>query len=110
MAKRCDQLMKADPSIRSRESAIAKVAGSTAPADVNLWREYKSEAQGVDSAPVGKSEVTPGDMRSLVFNNLLGAIMASYPNLSVEQARSWARKMQQKGPPKAALQLSRDAA
>ena len=110
MAKRVDALMKRDPTIRSRESAIAKVASSTAPADVALWQQYKHEGMGIDTAPVTKGELAPGELRNLAFLNLCGAIAASYPELSVEQIRSWARKVQAKGPPKDALQLSRDAA
>jgi hypothetical protein len=103
MAKRVDAIMKADSTVRSRESAIAKVATSVIPSDQALWQAYKLEGQGHDTAPVGKGEVAPGELRNLVFLNLTGAIQASYPGISVEQARSWARKIQQKGPPRAAL-------
>ena len=50
-------------------------------------------------------------MADLVMMNMVGALMASYPHLSVEAARRWAAKIFRGAPPEAALtQRTRDAA
>ena len=105
MVKRCDELMAADPSVRSRESAIAKVASSRLETDQKIWKNYRAGAQATDEsalpssspAPVGKS------MADLAMANMVEALMASYPHLSVEAARRWAEKIMRGAPPAAAL-------
>jgi hypothetical protein len=112
MGARIDEIMAADPGCRSRESAIAKVASSRLESDQALWRDYRVASQQVDQVvlredvvPVGKS------MADLAMQNMVGAIMASYPHLSVEAARRWAEKIMRGAPPAAALtQRTRDAA
>jgi hypothetical protein len=106
MNARIDQIMVADPSVRSRESAIAKVAVSRLPGDQELWRDYRIASQQApdealphsEPAPVGKSA------ESLAFMNLCGALQASYPHMSVAQVRQWAEAIMRKAPPTAMLE------
>jgi hypothetical protein len=105
MAKRCDQLMAADPTIRSTESAVAKVAVSTLPSDQELWRDYRAAGQvapvaalpASSPAPVGKGQ------ESLVFDNLCRAIRDSFPGILSAQVRQWAQAVMAGAPPKEML-------
>jgi hypothetical protein len=60
MSARVEELMKNDPKIRSRESAIALVASSKLASDLILWRMYKAVAAAPDltpeRVPITKSE------------------------------------------------------
>jgi len=58
MEKRVDQILATDPSVRTRESAIAKIASSRDPADQQLWARYRASGEMLDNstpAPVGKA-------------------------------------------------------
>jgi hypothetical protein len=58
MGARVDQLMLADPGIKSRESAIAKIAASPLESDRRLWDRYKASGAALPSsspAAVGKA-------------------------------------------------------
>lgn len=60
MADRAEVLRKADPTLRSFESAVAKIASSRDPADQELWAAYKNApitpAAVPEPAQVQKSE------------------------------------------------------
>lgn len=56
---RIEELMAADPEVRSYASAVAKIATSRDPADQALWREYKQlsfVAEAPEPAPIEKSD------------------------------------------------------
>jgi hypothetical protein len=97
MTKRVDQLMQSDPTIRSRESAIAKIATSPLQANRKLWSRYKASGMAIDNSrplPIGKQTSSES-----AFEALVAAIRASNPRLSDAQAREWARRTQQHAPP-----------
>jgi hypothetical protein len=48
--KRADEMMKADPTIKSVASAIAKISGSGIPSDREMWLAYKAETTQAASA------------------------------------------------------------
>jgi hypothetical protein len=112
MAERCSQLMAADAGIRSRESAIAKVATSTDPDDLRLWARYRAAGQvapvaalpASSPAPVGKGQ------ESIVFDNLCRAIRDSFPGISSAQVRQWAQAVMAGNPPKEMLTVRTHAA
>jgi hypothetical protein len=105
MAKRCDELMTRDPSVRSREAAIGKVATSTDPDDQKIWHRYKQAGQVGDIAQLRSQPAEVGkSAESLAFMNLCGALQASYPHMSVAQVRQWAEAIMRKAPPTAMLE------
>jgi hypothetical protein len=104
MSKRVDELMQYDPTIRSRESAIAKVAASTLEADQRLWQRYKAAGQAVDAGALLSSDVaTAGKLSPSehAFEQLVTALRDAY-GISDMQARDWARRTQQHAPPQVA--------
>jgi hypothetical protein len=112
MAKRCDQLMAADPTIRSTESAVAKVAVSTDSGDQRLWARYRAAGQVAAVAQLPRSSPAPvgKGMESIVFDNLCVAIRASFPGISSTQVRQWAQAVMAGNPPKEMLTVRTHAA
>jgi hypothetical protein len=57
MSERADEILKSDSSIRSRESAIAKVAVSADPRDRQIWDAYRADFDApaqAEPAPIAK--------------------------------------------------------
>jgi len=88
MQKRVDQILATDPSVHTRESAIAKVASSRDPADLELWQRYRASDQTIDSspvAPVGKADGVPDplDEMTRVLQRVLGCSTAEARRLAI---------------------------
>jgi len=72
MDERITEIMKVDPTVRSRESAIGRIASSRLPSDAELWRDYRVASQQVDQVvlredlvPVGKAAGLPDALEVL---------------------------------------------
>jgi hypothetical protein len=99
MSARIDELMATNPSIRSRESAIAKVAVSPLSADQELWRDYRIASQQVpdaalrsEPAPVGKA------VDEVEFERLCANLRQQYPGFSGKKYRAWATQIIEQAP------------
>jgi len=105
MAKRCDQLMRSDPTIQSRESAIAKIATSRDPDDLRLWTRYRQAGQVADVAQLPHSSPEPVGkaVKDVALQNMIRAIGDAYPHLSAAQVRQWADAVMRGAPPEAML-------
>jgi hypothetical protein len=99
MSKRVEEIMAADPTIRSRESAIAKIASSRDPDDRRLWQRYKSVPATDQFVISGDTHAQPRRPSDVAFDALVTAIRASNPGMSDATARQWARATQAHKPP-----------